>query len=127
MEVNLTQMLDPWDFAITVGEVTYPTRPLTVADLAFIDEIKGQDIAAVLNRAKQFIESLFVGDAPQFHGCTHEWVVILLAKLMEYIDQRAKKNAGVLRAAGEAIKAPSNAAPAPSSPPSADAIPAQTP
>lgn len=126
MQVNLTQMLDPWDFSITLGELTYATRPLTVADLAFIDEIKGQDVAAVLGRAKQFIESLFVGEAPAFHGCTHEWVVIVLAKLMEYIDQRAKKNTGVLRAAGEAIKA-ANAAPAPSSPLSADATPAQTP
>lgn len=127
MHLNIDELVDPWDFKVTVGGKDFPTRPATVQDLSALEEIEKAEQSGkateVIGPAKALVESLFVGeDRPAFPGAAHEWVPLVLMSLMEYIVTRAKKNA----LARDHLKA-GMSAPRDSSPDSAGSIPPSTP
>lgn len=123
MKLNMDELIDPWNFSVTIGGVDYATRPVTLADLSAleqieaIEKIKAGNIAEVLTPAKAFVESLFDGkEIPPFPGAATEWVPLVLAHLIAYLTERAKKNALALAKTGAVLGTAVSAPPASSSP-----------
>jgi hypothetical protein len=93
--------LPTWDFAVKYKGTSYPTRPLTIGDLAVIEQMeKGKDAGlAQIKRVADFVSSIFTGKKPD----VSKWPPDLLGKVVKavgsYWSERTKKNAEMETAA----------------------------
>jgi hypothetical protein len=53
--------LAPWDFTVTVGHFTYPTRPLLVGDLLLVERMERSENVS-MTQLHDLVASLFVGE-----------------------------------------------------------------
>lgn len=108
-ELNLdeiVEMIDPWEYTVRVGGQSYPTRPLTVGDLCFVESIDEGGGGVRVARLVEFAGGLFAGERkPDVGRLTPAKLKALIKGVAEYFAQRAKKNDEVEAARARVVAA----------------------
>ena len=88
MQINLDEILEPWNLTFTIRGKEYQTRPMELKDLAKIVAVDKKDAQGNL----AIVKSFFVGEAPDLEGdadCT----AAIVSAIYKYFELRKSKNA----------------------------------
>src|SRR6266542_384455 len=78
------QFISPWEFTIVLDGKEYPTRPFTLADVAYL-QTHEKDDAANVGRLIEFVKGIFTGEVkPDVDRWPLEYMPMMLATLGAY-------------------------------------------
>ena len=101
---HIASQLPEWDFPMTIGGTSYPTRALTQGDLQFLADVQAGRVAET-GRVLAFIDSLFPAAKPDLLTMPTEVIGILVTamdrharqRVQDYLQQRSGGSGGRVR------------------------------
>lgn len=97
---SYAKYISPWDFSIKIDGKTFPTRPLTLADVAVLEGFQKNKGTTDFNVLIEFITGIFSGaKKPDVGKWPPEYLPLVIGELGNYWMERSKKNAAAISAA----------------------------